>query len=143
MRNVNTGQFEVYDIANNQIAGAISFGAVDLSWQVVGFGTLSTGTGSYMMMRNTSFPQTGVFQVYDISNDQITDAHSRSSARIGRLGVSPPILPPVSWGGSDGSASQLVQAMAGFDGSGAAGGLSAGVVNADTSQQTFLTTPHA
>jgi hypothetical protein len=76
LRNIHTGQFEVYDIANNQIAGATSFGAVGLNWQVVGFGTLSNGTGSYMMVRNTSFGQTGVFQVYDISNDQITDAHS-------------------------------------------------------------------
>jgi hypothetical protein len=35
-----------------------------------------------------------------------------------------------------------VQAMAGFgDGSGAADALNAGLVNADASQQTFLTTP--
>jgi len=44
--------------------------------------------------------------------------------------------------GSTGSTSQLVQAMASFDdGSGAADGLNAGVVNAGTSEQTFLTTP--
>jgi hypothetical protein len=37
---------------------------------------------------------------------------------------------------------QLVQAMAGFGGgSGAADGLSTGPFNADTSQQTFLTSP--
>jgi hypothetical protein len=40
------------------------------------------------------------------------------------------------------STSQLVQAMAGFgDGSGAAGGLNAAPLAADTSQQSFLTTP--
>jgi hypothetical protein len=44
---------------------------------------------------------------------------------------------------SDGSTSQLVQAMAGFGGSAAADGLNAGVVNAGKSEQTFLTTPHA
>jgi hypothetical protein len=44
-------------------------------------------------------------------------------------------------GNSDGSTSQLVQAMAGFGGSsGAADGSNAGV-NADTSQQPLLTTP--
>ena len=37
MRNVNTGAFEVYDIANNQLAGAASLGAVGLNWQVGGF----------------------------------------------------------------------------------------------------------
>ena len=44
--------------------------------------------------------------------------------------------------GLAGSTSKLVQAMAGFGGgSGAADGLNAGLINADASQQTFLTTP--
>jgi hypothetical protein len=37
LRNVNTGQFEVYDIANNQITGAALLGAVGLDWQLGGF----------------------------------------------------------------------------------------------------------
>ena len=46
--------------------------------------------------------------------------------------------------GSSGSTSQLVQAMAGFGGgSGAADGSSTPPLNADASQQQFLTTPHA
>ena len=46
-------------------------------------------------------------------------------------------------GSSDDSTSQLVQAMAGFDsGGGAANGLNITQPAADTSQQTFLTTPH-
>ena len=50
--------------------------------------------------------------------------------------------PPTGSMGSSGSTSQLVQAMAGFGGTGgAADGLNAGFVNADTSQQPFLTTP--
>jgi hypothetical protein len=50
--------------------------------------------------------------------------------------------PSGSMGSSDGSTAQLVQAMAGFGGgSGAADGLNASVVNAGTSEQTFLTTP--
>jgi hypothetical protein len=35
--NVNSGAFEVYDIANNQLTGAASLGAVGLDWQVGGF----------------------------------------------------------------------------------------------------------
>ena len=45
-------------------------------------------------------------------------------------------------GNSDTSNSQLVQAMAGFGG-GAADTSATAPLSADTSQQTFLTTPHA
>jgi hypothetical protein len=44
-------------------------------------------------------------------------------------------------GSSDASTSQLVQAMAGFGSGGGADGSNAGLLNADTSQQPFLTTP--
>ena len=37
LRNANTGQFEVYDIVNNQITTANSLGAVGLNFQVGGF----------------------------------------------------------------------------------------------------------
>jgi hypothetical protein len=37
LRNVNTGAFEVYDIASNQITGAASLGQVGLDWQLGGF----------------------------------------------------------------------------------------------------------
>jgi hypothetical protein len=37
LRNVNTGQFEVYDIVNNQITTANSLGAVGLDFQLGGF----------------------------------------------------------------------------------------------------------
>jgi hypothetical protein len=37
LRNVNTGTFEVYDIANNQLMGAGSLGQVGPDWQVGGF----------------------------------------------------------------------------------------------------------
>jgi hypothetical protein len=36
MRNINTGAFEVYNIANNQITRAAALGAVGRDWQVVG-----------------------------------------------------------------------------------------------------------
>jgi hypothetical protein len=37
LRNVNTGAFEVYDIAGNQLIGAASMGQVGLDWQHGGF----------------------------------------------------------------------------------------------------------
>src|SRR6185437_11205976 len=41
MRNASTGQFEVYDISNNQITLAAGMGQVGLEWQGVGFGDFS------------------------------------------------------------------------------------------------------
>jgi hypothetical protein len=37
LRNVNTGAFEVYDIASNQITAAGPLGQVGLDWQLGGF----------------------------------------------------------------------------------------------------------
>ena len=93
LRNVNTGAFEVYDIAGNQLTGAASLGAVGLDWQIGGF-AVDPPTGS--------------------------------------MGGS---------GGQSDSTSQLVQAMAGFGGGGAADSSNTSPLGADTSQQQFLTTP--
>ena len=49
LRNVNTGAFEVYDIANNQITGAASLGQVGPNWQVGGF-VAAAPTGSAALM---------------------------------------------------------------------------------------------
>jgi len=125
LRNSGTGAFQVYDINNNAIVSSVSLGTVGLNWQVAGFGNFSSNAGETdMILRNTS---TGQFELYDIVNNQITSAFA--------LGTDPPT--------DDASVGQLVQAMAGVGGgSGAADGLNAPFVNADTSQQTFLTTPH-
>ena len=45
LRNANTGQFEVYDIVNNQITAANSLGVVGLNFQVGGF-AVDPPTGS-------------------------------------------------------------------------------------------------
>ena len=37
LRNVNSGAFEVYNIANNQLTGTASLGQVGLDWQLGGF----------------------------------------------------------------------------------------------------------
>ena len=89
LRNANTGVFEVYDIANNQLTGAASLCSVGLDWQLGGFA-----------------------------------AH-----------------PPAGSMGNSGSTSQLVQAMAGFGGGGTADTSNTASLSTDTSQQTFLTTP--
>jgi hypothetical protein len=59
LRKVNTGAFEVYDIANNQIAGAAMLGTVGLEWQLGGFAADPPSVS-------------GTFT--DISNDQLVQA---------------------------------------------------------------------
>jgi hypothetical protein len=47
LRNVNSGAFEVYDIANNTLTGAAPLGSVGLDWQLGGFAVdPPTGSGS-------------------------------------------------------------------------------------------------
>ena len=53
LRNVNTGAFEVYDIANNQLTGAASLGAVGADWQLGGFAA-DPPTGSMGSSGSTS-----------------------------------------------------------------------------------------
>jgi hypothetical protein len=86
---------------------------------------------------------TGEFEVYDVSNNRITAAVS-----LGQVGLEWQLGgfaadPPTGSMGSSGSISQLVQAMAGFGGSSGAAISNTAPLGADTSQQTFLTTPHA
>ena len=140
LRNRNTGQFELYDIVNNQITSAFNIGTVGLDFQVAGFGPFHAPGASDMILRNAN---TGQFEVYDIVNNQITTANSLGAVglnfQVGGFAADPPTA---SMGNFDGSTSQLVQAMAGFGGSsGAAESLNAAPLGADTSQQTLLTTP--
>ena len=73
MQDSNTGQFEVYDISNSAITGAASVGQVGLEWQVVGFGEFSGNANEFgdMLIRNSN---SGAFELYDVSNNQITAA---------------------------------------------------------------------
>jgi hypothetical protein len=94
--------------------------------------------------------------VYDIAGNTLVGAASLGAVgldwQLGGIAVDPPTGPggtmdqpaASAMGQSDGSTAQLVQAMAGFaGGSSAADSLNAAVLGADTSQQTFLTTPHS
>jgi len=142
MRNTKTGGLEVYDIANNQITGAAFIGTVGLDWQYAGIAPIHGPGASDLVLRNVN---TGAFEVYDIANNQLSGAAALGAVGLdwqtGGFAANPP---SASMGSSDASTSQLVQAMAGFGGgSGAADSLNAAVVAADTSQQTFLTAPHA
>src|SRR6516164_6716318 len=137
LRNANTGGLEVYDIANNQIAGAAFLGTVGLDWQFAGVAPVSGAGRSDLVLRNVN---TGAFEVYNIANNQITGPALLGTVgldwQLGGFAVDPPTA---STGSSDGSTSQLVQAMAGFGGD-AADDSNDVSLGADTSQQSFLTT---
>jgi hypothetical protein len=157
----NFQQVWIYDVIQTgtgyaaQLSSAVSpgqtqpgvLGPIGLEWKVAGIAPLKVDlfptnlVTNDLVMRNTN---TGALQVYNIQNDTLT----------GSAALTPPATNPIAAtstvggmaidlsGPASGSTSQLVQAMAGFsDGSGAAGGLNAAPLGADTSQQSFLTTP--
>jgi uncharacterized repeat protein (TIGR01451 family) len=141
LRNSTTGALEVYDINNNQVTGAAALGTVGLEWQFAGVAPVRGAGTSDLVLRNVN---TGAFEAYDIANNQIVGAASLGQVGLewqpGGFAADPA---PASTDGA-GSTAQLVQAMAGFGGgSGAADGLNTAPLNADASQQTFLTQPHA
>src|SRR5262249_29155174 len=139
------GGLEVLNINNNQVTGGPTFlGTIGLEWQFAGVAPVMGETSSDLVLRNVN---TGAFQVYNIANNQLT-----GSAPLGAVGAAwqlggfaaigsapQPIEdnPPAA---TDASTSQLVQAMAGFGGSGAAISNTA-PLGAETSQQPLLTTP--
>ena len=136
----STGTFEVYDISNNNITNAASLGTVGLNWKVAGFADFNGDGMTDMMLRNSN---TGAFEIYNISNNVIINAAASGTVgldwQLGGFAANPPTAPT---GSSDSSTSQLVQAMAGFGG-GAAVISNTVPLGAETSQQQFLTTPHA
>jgi hypothetical protein len=135
MRNTNTGAMVIYDIASDQVTSAFFIGSVGLDWQFAGVAPVHSPGASDLVLRNVN---TGQFEVYDIAANTLIGAASLGTVgldwQLGGLAVDPAT--------DDANVGQLVQAMAGFgDGSGTADGLNAGVIDADASQQTFLTTP--
>jgi hypothetical protein len=130
---------EVYNINNNQLTGAAFIGTVGLDWQFAGVAPVHAAGASDLVLRNVN---TGAFEVYDIANNQITGAAPLGAVgldwQLGGFAANPPTG---SMGSSDGSTSQLVQAMAGFGGSGAGESLNTAPLGAETSQQPLLATP--
>ena len=138
---------QVYNINNNQLTGSASIGMVGLDWQFAGVAPVRATGASDLVLRNVN---TGAFQVYNIANNQLTGSaplgQVGSDWQLGGFAPSFSLPGPVGRGSEsvamDGSTAQLVQAMAGFGG-GAADSLNTVALGADTSQQAFLTTPHA
>jgi len=130
-------RYELYDIRNNTLVGAHAIGTVGQEWALAGFGPISDQ--SDMVLRNR---RTGAFEVYDIANDALSSASSLGQVgldwQLGGFAADPP---SGATGSPDGSTSQLVQAMAGFDGSSGAGDSlnAAALSEADMSQQSLLT----
>ena len=93
---------------------------------------------SDLVLRNKN---TGAFEVYDIAGNSLVGAASLGAVgldwQLGGFAANPPTP---SGAFADASKGQLVQAMAGFGDNGA-GASDAVSLGADTSQQTFLTTP--
>jgi hypothetical protein len=142
MRNTTTGGLEVYDIANNQITNAAFLGTVGLDWQFAGVAPVHGAGTSDLVLRNVN---SGAFEVYNIANNQLTGAASLGQVglnwQLGGLAADPPAGAMGGADNSPGSTSQLVQAMAGLGGGGAAGTSDAVQLADDPSQRPLLTTP--
>jgi hypothetical protein len=146
LRNSNTGELKVYNISNNEITGSESLGTVGLEWQFAGVAPVLAEASSDLVLRNVN---TGAFQVYNIANNQLTGSaplgQVGSAWQLGGFAASFSLPGPVGAGSEpaaiDGSTSQLVQAMAGFGGGGAAAISNTAPLGAETSQQPLLTTP--
>jgi hypothetical protein len=143
LRNVNTGQFEVYDISNNQLTTAALLGQVGLDWSLGGFAVDPPDLGGSMgAMGGAAAAPTNNSSV----SVQITLAPPTQLAVVDP--TAPVVHPgtvsltPAASGGSAGDVAPLVQAMAGFGGSGATDTSSPAPLGAETSQQTLLTAPH-
>jgi hypothetical protein len=140
----NTGTFWLYtyDPNTNALSG-IPVGAVGSNWHVVGFGPLGTAGRDEMLMQDAA----GNFEAYRY-DASINGFVGNAMGTVGPPWVVDGIAansPSGAAGGSGnqvGSTAQLVQAMASFGG-GAADVSNTVPIAAETSQQTFLTPPHA
>jgi len=151
LRNSKTGALQVYNIDNNKITGSKSIGTIGLDWQFAGVAPVHDDFSSDLVLRNVN---TGAFQVYNIADNQLM-----GSASLGQVGVDWQLggFAPTTFSGlqpssgallgsssqpaaMDDSTAQLVQAMAGFGGSGAAISNTA-PLGTEASQQPLLTTP--
>jgi hypothetical protein len=147
MRNTKTGALEVYDIAHNALTAAYSMGTVGLNWTVVGFGAFGANPDeSDMLMRNSS---TGALELYDIYGNTIISSAALGTVgldwQVGGIAAASPVGSTAAANGQAGATAQLVQAIAGFGGSGgAADALTTSPLGEETSQQPlFSASQHA
>ena len=103
----------------SNITGAAFIGTVGLDWQFAGIAPVHAPGASDLVLRNVN---SGAFEVYDIASNTLVGAASLGAVgldwQLGGFAVDPLTA---SVGSSDNSTSQLVQAIAGFDGSSGAG----------------------
>jgi glucose/arabinose dehydrogenase len=142
LRNSHTGGLQVYDISNNRITGAAFLGTVGLDWQYAGVGPIHAAGASDLVLRNVN---TGALEVYNIGGNTIVGSSGLGAIgldwSVGGFARDPAPESAASMGSSAATTSQLVQAMAGFGGSGALDVSNSGPLAADPSQQPFLVTP--
>src|SRR5262249_62019753 len=122
-----------------QLTGGSFIGAVGLEWQFAGIAPVHAPGASDLVLRNVN---NGAFEVYDIANNQLAGA-----ALLGQVGLEWQlggfaVDPPTGSTGASSQVSHLVQAMAGFGGGGADTS-NVSPLGGGTTQQTFLTPPHA
>jgi hypothetical protein len=79
LRDVNTGDLQVYQIDNNEITASAFLGTIGLEWEFSGVGNFSGAGTSDLLLRDSI---TGDLEVLDISDNEITD-----SAFIGTIGL--------------------------------------------------------
>jgi hypothetical protein len=150
-----------FEMRNGQVVNPHLIGRIGTDWQFAGVGDFNRDGTSDFVMAQTN----GAILVFEVHGGQVTAAHVLQSGQFARSqneastgdgvgaydvaqnqittalpsGVDTDAVGPVNSGLS--SISRLAQAMAGFGGgSGAADGSGAGL-DAEASQQTFLTTP--
>jgi hypothetical protein len=71
LRDVDTGDLQVYQIDNNEITASAFLGTIGLEWEFSGVGNFSGAGTSDLLLRDSI---TGDFEVLDISNNEITDS---------------------------------------------------------------------
>jgi Subtilase family len=79
LRDVNTGDLQVYQIDNNEITASAFLGTIGLEWQFSGIGNWGSSGTSDLLVRNSN---TGDLEVHNISDNQIYD-----SAFLGTVGL--------------------------------------------------------
>jgi hypothetical protein len=132
---------QVYNVVNLKLGASFFLGDVGKDWEYAGVAPIRAGAGnvaSDLVLRNVN---TGAFQVYNVANNQLV-----GSASLGQVGLDWQLGGFAAAGTSSqpaatvGSTAQLVQAMAGFGGSGA-GISNTAPLGTEASQQPLLTTP--
>jgi hypothetical protein len=98
-----TGDYEIYDIANNQILGAYALGQVGTEWGFAGLGDFNGADTTDMILRDGI---TGAFEVYDISNNSITAA-----AALGQVGLEWQVAGFGSFNGPGGGTGMMIRDM--------------------------------